>query len=479
MSTLSCGESSNSNDLAGGGIGGTGIPVASVGPIAERGSITVNGVIFETDTAQILFDGTAVSDDSPLKVGMVVRVDGSINADGVTGIAHKVVYSDLVEGPITAGSINTIENSFEVLGQIILIESFTVFDVTSITPPDLSGLADNDVVEVSGQLDENGSIRATYVTKQSVGNPYEVTGFITGKSGQTFNINSLTVDFSTATPIDFGGREPENGDFVEVIGDLLPGDILSATSVLNRTQVFDDGIELEVEGLIYSFTPSGFTLILPSGGLTVEIDAITIFEGGVFGDLEIGTKVKVKGTISGGILLADKVSFRDNIKIDGVAAGADSVTLTVQLFQLSAITVKVDSRTRLRENRSGFPPASDPITLLDSIRIDDDLKIEGRLESSGSIMATLLEVFDPPADRNEIELQGPVDSDPVDLRFINILGVLVDTDAIPGTIFIDENENLTDRTTFFSKIQAGTLVDVVGTLSMDNRIDVTEIRLED
>jgi hypothetical protein len=479
MSTLSCGEDSNSNDLAGGGIGGTGSPIASIGPITERGSITVNGVIFDTDTAQILFDGTGVSDDSPLKVGMVVRVDGSINEDGVTGIAHKVVYSDLVEGPITAGSINTIENSFEVLGQIILIDSLTVFDDTSITPPDLSGLADNDVIEVSGQLDENGSIRATYIAKQSVGNPYEVTGFVTGKGGQTFNINSLTVDFSAATLIDFGGLEPENGDFVEVIGDLLPGDILAATSVQNRTQTFDDGTELEVEGLIFSFTASGFTLVLQTGGFTVEIDAITVFEGGVFGDLGIGTKVKVKGTISGGNLLADKVSFRNNIKIDGLAAGADSVTLTVQLFQLSALSVKVDSRTKLGENRSGFPPASDPVTLLDSIRVDDSLKIEGRLASGGSILATRLEVDDPPADLNGIELQGPVDSDPVDLRFIDILGVLVDTDAIPGTVFVDEDENLTNRTTFFSKVQAGTLVDVVGTLSMDNRIDAAEIRLED
>ena len=78
-----CGVSvSTDGSVAGGGIGGTGI---SSGPIDGFGSIFVNGIEFEIGSALIVVDGVD-SAEADLRLGMVVRVCGSWEADG-TGTA--------------------------------------------------------------------------------------------------------------------------------------------------------------------------------------------------------------------------------------------------------------------------------------------------------------------------------------------------------------------------------------------------------
>ena len=72
--------------LAGGGIGGTGI---SQGSITAFGSVWVNGVEFDTTNAAISRDGSTVAQDD-LHIGMVVTIDGSINSDGVSGTGTSV-----------------------------------------------------------------------------------------------------------------------------------------------------------------------------------------------------------------------------------------------------------------------------------------------------------------------------------------------------------------------------------------------------
>jgi len=77
---ISCGGGGSSGGSASGGVGGSGV-VAS-GEITAKGSITLNDVRYETVGARIFIDGTEVADDSLLRVGMVVEVEGSQNSDG-------------------------------------------------------------------------------------------------------------------------------------------------------------------------------------------------------------------------------------------------------------------------------------------------------------------------------------------------------------------------------------------------------------
>jgi hypothetical protein len=65
--------------------------VISQGAIDSFGSIFVNGVEWQTTSAQVEIDG--VMRPAPdLRVGMVVRVQGDFDAGGATGSAFEVVY---------------------------------------------------------------------------------------------------------------------------------------------------------------------------------------------------------------------------------------------------------------------------------------------------------------------------------------------------------------------------------------------------
>jgi hypothetical protein len=472
---ISCGNSSS--DVAGGGTGGTGI--VSSGQITAKGSLTVNGIKYETQGAQIFQDGTAVIDDSQLKVGMVVEIEGTVNSS--TGTASIVRFDDSVEGPITF--IDVAGREIEVLGQPVLVDDLTNYDNVA----DLSGLGNGDFVEVSGQLDDLGNIRATFIELKAVpGAEVEVTGFVSGKSGNTLLINNLEIDFSAATLENFGGGQPADGDFVDVKGLLADFDAtantLDAASVENKAQDFDDGLEAEVEGFVETLTVGGFTVVATSGRVDVQVDGATVFSGGVAADVQVGVKIEAEGQILGGVLLADKVSFKDNIRIEVAAAiQADGDPLTVELLRLPAVVVRIDDRTRLDDKRSGAPLPTDPAVLLASINADDALKIRGRVVG-GEVLATELEVDDASGNQDRVDLRGPVDADPVDTRFFEILGILIDTDIIPGTTFEDINGNPIDRATFFGNLQAGTPVDVRGDLNPDpagNLIDASELGLED
>ena len=473
---ISCGGGS---DTASGGIGGTGV-VAS-GEITAKGSVTLNDVKYETVGTRIFMDGTEVGDDSLLRVGMVVEVEGTQNADGVSGQASVIRFDDSVEGPISA--INTTTREIEVLGQPVLVDDLTLFENVA----GLGGLIIGDVVEVSGQFDDLGNIRATFIEEKLVpGAEVEVTGFVIDNNpvDTEFMINNLIVDFNGATLTDFGGANPVHGDFVEVKGlaiNFNPAtSTLLAGSVENKDRDFNDGLQAEVEGFIDSLTATGFTVVATSGRVEVQVDGATIFSGGMEADLQVGTKVEVEGQILGGVLLADKVSFKNNVRIEIAAAvQVDGDPFTVELRRLSAVVVRVDDRTRLDDKRSGAPLPTDPVVLLASVNANDALKIRGRLVGS-EVLATRLEVDDPDSNLERVDLRGPVDADPTDTRFMTIIGILIDTGIVPGTIFEDINGNPIDRATFFNNVRAGTLVDVRGDLNPGgNQIDASELGLED
>ncbi len=473
ISSIGCGGNGGGTDSTG-GIGGTGI--FSSGQITAKGSITVNGVKYKTEDAQIFLDGTEVPDDSQLKVGMVVEIDGKINDDGTTGTATVVYFDDSVEGPVT--SIDSDSLVIEVLGQTVIIDAQTFFDNSSFVPANLSGVVIGDVVEVSGQLDAQGNITATHIEKTS-SLVFEVTGLVANSTDTTFTIYSLNVDYSSAVLEDFTGGTIQNGDFVEVKGSTFDDatTTLTATRVENKNQNFDDDLEIEIESFVTALTPDGFTLLTPSGPIDVVVDSATEYFGGTLADILVGTKVEVEGVIINGQLMADKVKIKDNVRIEVAATGADGSNLTVQLRQLSAITVSVSSNTELDDKRDMPTMAVAPDEFIDSINTNDHLKIRGRLAASGIVIASELEVDDPESDLDEVKLRGPVDAAPDDTTFVDIIGVEVDTS---NTIqFFDRSENLISRTEFFDALEAGTLVEADGELSADNLIDADEMELED
>ena len=92
------------------GIGRTGI---AMGPIANFGSIIVNGVRYDTNSATFTVND-APGTQADLKVGQVVVVSGTIDNNGTTGTAETVFFDDNVKGPVQ--SIDSAASQMVVLG---------------------------------------------------------------------------------------------------------------------------------------------------------------------------------------------------------------------------------------------------------------------------------------------------------------------------------------------------------------------------
>ena len=94
--------SSGSEQVAGIDRGGAPIAatVGSSGTITGFGSIFVNGVEYDTASANIRIDGAAGT-EADLRVGQVVTVTGTLDSGSTTrGKAQTVSFNAAVEGPV-------------------------------------------------------------------------------------------------------------------------------------------------------------------------------------------------------------------------------------------------------------------------------------------------------------------------------------------------------------------------------------------
>jgi len=319
---ISCG-SGGGGMMAGGGIGGTGI--ISSGTITAFGSIVVNGTEFDTSTAAIIVNGAeiGVGDEivlDNLDIGRVVTVEGTGNLDDISAVGVRVIYNDNVRGPIE--SINDIDDAttkeIVVLGQIVVVNVITKLEGT-----DFDKIAQNDLVEVSGLVDDTGAIRATFLEKTGEfmpGNVVGVTGFIVNLDidAKTFEINDLTVNYAS---IDSGSLPEGFADdlLVEVEGTLdAAGGEMRATSIELGDEIGDgDSDQVEVLGFV---TDIGSAFEFTVGNQKVQFDTTTLFVDGKPEDILLGAKLEAEGLLVDGILFADEIEFwgPDQIEVEGI-----------------------------------------------------------------------------------------------------------------------------------------------------------------
>ena len=302
-----CGGGGGGGSASNGGIGGTGV---ATGPITGFGSVFVNGIEFDTSgNIQITLDGEPNHSQSDLKIGQVVTIKGTISDDGTKGTATSIEFEDDVEGPVQ--SIDLATNTIVVLGLTVQATATTVFDGFA----SLAALAVNDIVEVSGLPDATGKIVATHIEKHSnyvAGTEIEVKGMIANLTATTFTIGTLTVDYSLVLPQDRPATL-SNGLFVEVKANTLPDPI---TGVLTATKVevededegAVEGNELDLEGFVTDFVSATEFKV---NGQAVTTNFQTSYEHGVAADLANNVRVEVEGRLTGGVLVAEEISFED------------------------------------------------------------------------------------------------------------------------------------------------------------------------
>jgi hypothetical protein len=194
-----------------------------------------------------------------------------------------------------------------------------------------------------------------------------------------------------------------------------------------------------------------------------------VFSGGLASEIAAGIKVEVEGSLSGGVLTATKVHFKDNIRIESntTAAGA---TITA-VAGLPGVTVSANSFT---EFKNSLATASD----LSSLN-GRNVRIRGRASGASSVIATEIEDRGAADPGTDVILQGPATN--VANPTLAILGVPVDTSLLNSTgDFKDVNDAPISRTVFFDGLAAnGILVKAKGrlpTTAGNNELSAGELR---
>ena len=446
----------------GGGDSGTSVPVAgSATPIVSSGTITNFGSVYINDRKYEIDDSTSTSVDGSgpvngdvaakniLKLGMVVKVSGSVNGSSRT--ASTITQEDTVEGPIQ--SVDVSNSRFVVLGQTVLVDDTTKFD----SGVNLGNLAVNQVVEVSGLVKGDGVIAASFIERKAGGGcslGCEIKGIVKNHdhATTTFQIGGLTVNY--AAPALIGDMPVPSGSnwntlFVEVKGTVFN----SGTSTLIATKVEPEGFQapngnrVELEGFVTSVLGVGHFML----GSTEVQAANALYLGGTIDEVAVGQKVEVEGTISNNVITASKVKFKDAVRIESNVA-ADPIGNTLTLDGLPGITISVNSQTEFKN-----------VANLAGLATGNNVRIRGREGVGNTVIAMEVELRDTNSNI-DIDLQGAVQA--VSNPNLTILGVQVNTNGFSNP---DDFQGLDDqpigRAAFFNAVNVGTLVKVKGRLN--------------
>ena len=318
LALTSCGTTTGNNDSAGGGIGGTGISVGKI-TAADSASVDVNGVAFDITNATVTVDGVSGNQNN-LKVGMIVKVDGTFNPDGKTGIAANIEFKDILEGPV-----DSVSPTLVVLGQTVSVSSSTHYDFADINSDgtiDVNDLGIGNIVEVSGFVDAGGVIHATYISLKSgsiveYGSDIELKGTITelDKNLWTFKIGGLTIYYLNAEFEHMTINDVQDRLYVEVkstAGITGTALIASAIELEDKGHNPDEGDEFEVEGYVTDTSVLLAENKFELEGQTVLITSNTIFENGInIDNIMVNVKLEVEGIVDEyGVLVADKIEIK-------------------------------------------------------------------------------------------------------------------------------------------------------------------------
>ncbi|MBT2325142.1 hypothetical protein J7E62_22685 [Variovorax paradoxus] len=292
---------SSGDDGSGVGSGGTGVSTADaagVGGVDGAGSIIVNGLRYETNTAVL-----SLEDAPALQLGMSAKVTGPVNADFTSGVARRVESAADLRG--VPSSVNPAEGSFVILGTTVTTDDATVW-------ADASGLAavtPGSTLQVWGLPAAPGVLRATRVEQRGASAPI-LSGTVQNldAASRSFTLGGVVVDYGAAVLSgSLDGRPLADGTLVRVRANTVSAGRLPATLVqwwypvptANATPVYLAGVITDYAGL-----GSLRVLNVPVNASSAQIT------GGPAGAVGNGVKVEVGGIMSNGVLQASKLKIR-------------------------------------------------------------------------------------------------------------------------------------------------------------------------
>ena len=331
-----------SNNTGGVGSGGTGS--YTNGPISGLGSIIVNGVRYDVDSATLVGDDKPASqaaDAADLLVGVTVEVEGSTvstSADGPgTATATRVRYAAELIGELDNLSLTSGRpTSFTVLGQSVTVNASTVLPDTA--------LADAQVVVVHGLPTPGGGVTATRVDIVNSPAFYKLSGEVLSinRVNRTITFRQGNVLVRYASPL-APSADVVAGSLLRVrvspSNDLLN---LQASQLVRREQAEPGDREVRMEGRLTGKSVVGTTVTGLVGSTPVDLSAISGAQ-----NLANNSLIEVKGRLRNGVLVAEEVEEENEqttrvAELYGAPSGHDGVAKT---FTLRGLTVNYTPST--------------------------------------------------------------------------------------------------------------------------------------
>jgi hypothetical protein len=329
----------------------------------------------------------------------------------------------------------------------------------------------NDLVQVKGNNRGDGTYLATRVKLEDVpnnSNEIELTGYVSAKGTNSFDINGTTflVDANTI----FRGRRgnPFSFDMIQV-GMLLEVKALLQTNgdfLATRVKAEDDnnqhGNEVEVTGLIESKSTN--SIIIGQweffvNSQTVILDRNNLLIG--FSQLNVGDRVEVKAFKQlDNTFLAVRIKLEDNpqsqieikARIENIIG--NDITVGGILFNTDSNTVFLD------HNR--MP------TTISFFTVGMLVEVKGIKRQDGSHYASRVKMED--FINNEVEVKGTITE--LNSSSLTVAGITFDVDS-STKVFDHQNNPIS-----YSSLQAGQLVEVKGVRTSSTSVKATRIKLE-
>ena len=339
-----------------GGESGTGLsgghPQVAVGVITGFGSVFVNGVEYDTSTAEITAND-AIATEQDLSIGTVVTVVGSANRSHTAGKATAIVYESDVHGIVK--QINP-DGSLMVMGQTVELDAETVFESDINTVKTTSDIPIGSVVEASGYRTGDNILHATHLILVSVaysaGEPLTIKGTISSDfaSGR-FSLGDLVVAVDNTTEFsNIPNQQLIPGMKIKVksMREIFNNEFLADKIELSKSKYTNIGDFVEIEGIIMKpDLPAGEFLL---NGYTVYFSNQTKFDGGSASNLTEGVKAAVEGVLlSDNQIEAKNISLRNKSKIE-LTAQVTSVDITADQVNVSGVNVQLTSKTLLKDD---------------------------------------------------------------------------------------------------------------------------------
>lgn len=427
----------------------------SSGVVSGFGSVIVNGVHFDVGGAEISLDGTSGRAQSDLRVGMVVAVTARLGADGSTGTATRLAHESLLRGSVVDRPDS---RTLRVLGQTVSLDDTTVLEGAD----DESELVAGSVVRVSGLRAPDGSLKATWVKRESSGGELQLAGYITGKNGSIVQLAGLSVDTSVATFDGVSASTLAPGQLVRVVLQAAP---VSGAAVATRLRLIDTSVRAslrkqQLQGIVANWNAAAGRFTVDERA--VRVSASTQFDPSAgLSNLANGTRVSLSGTLADDLVIdADRVRIVPSILTGyarGKVASVDVSGARFTLFGSPGVEVRLRADTLLNDTS-----VVGGLLKVSNLVVGDEVLVLGQANGSriDAVLTTRL------ASTLGSAVAGPVSA--WSSTGLTLLGLTISTP--PGTNFFDATGQAMTASAFLASLNANDIIRVQGVYNTSTNV---------